>query len=151
MRRAVVLAASSAAVILATPASAGAATVTWNTTYFNYYFKLLDNAPLQSSATQAASAGDVVLIKSKYYMGRRVVAWEHTACTIVDWPRAVCTISIVGPGGQLTLSGQFSATSRGNQKIPVVGGTGAYRDARGDVTFRQTSETRGTARFSIIT
>lgn len=133
------------------PAMAEAKVTTLRTTYFDFSFKVIDVPPLQPSEDQPPSSGDVAIVRARYTAGRTVVAYDRTACTVVDWPHAVCTISFSLKGGHLVATDQFDATSRGVQRIAISGGTGAYRNARGEVVFRQTSDTRGTAVFTIIT
>jgi hypothetical protein len=41
--------------------------------------------------------------------------------------------------------------ARATQRLAIVGGTGAYRGARGEVALRFTAKNRGTAVFTIIT
>jgi hypothetical protein len=41
--------------------------------------------------------------------------------------------------------------ARATQRLAIVGGTGAYRGARGEIALRFTAENRGTAVFTIIT
>jgi hypothetical protein len=150
MKRTLALAALSAAAMLVVPASAGAATTVLRTTWLNYSFQFVDHPPLQSAPNQPPSPGDVALIKSKYWVGKRVVAYERTSCTVVDWPHASCDINIAAPSGQLILQGQFNPISRATQRVAIVGGTGIFRNARGEVAFKQTADNKGTAVFTII-
>ncbi|MFL5819471.1 MAG: hypothetical protein ACJ76S_02145 [Solirubrobacteraceae bacterium] len=136
---------------LALPSTAGARVRTLRATYVNFLFQILDNPPLQSSPTQPPSSGDVAIIRARYRAGRRSVALERTVCTVVDWPHAVCTITIALRGGHVISTDQVDAVSRAPQSLAITGGTGLYRSARGQIVLRQTSDTAGSAVFTIIT
>lgn len=69
----------------------------------------------------------------------------------MDWPRAVCDLSIRFASGHIVSTDQITIGSRATQRLAIVGGTGAYRNARGDIALRFTAENRGTAVFTIIT
>ena len=135
---------------LAVPATAGARVRTLRLTYSNF-FQIVDNPPLQSSPTQPPSPGDVALIRARYPATGRPVAFERTQCTIVDWPHAVCSININLRGGHVVATDQLDAVSHRPQSVAITGGTGLYRSARGQIVYRATSETTGSAVFTIIT
>jgi hypothetical protein len=136
---------------LIVPSSAGARVTTIRTTWVDTYFRLVDLAPLQTSAAQPPSPGDVAVLHSRYSSRGRIVALERTSCTIVDWPHAVCDLSIRFAAGKIISTDQIAIGSRATQRLAIVGGTGAYRNARGDIALRFTAENRGTAVFTIIT
>jgi len=151
VKRILAVAAVTALVGLAVPATAGARVRTLRLTYTNFFFQILDNPPLQPSPTQPPSSGDTAIIRAKYLAGRRTVAFQRTVCTVIDWPPAVCTITIALRGGHVVVTDQFDAVSRAPQSVAITGGTGLYRSARGQIVLRQTSDTTGTAVFTIIT
>jgi hypothetical protein len=141
----------SLAATLMTASVASATTTTLRTSYVTFYFQVLDNPPLQASPTLPPSAGDVALIRSRYSQGGTTVAFERTTCTVIDWPNVVCDINLQLRSGHIISTDQLNANSRATQRLAITGGTGAYRNARGEIALRQTSETRGTAVFTIIT
>lgn len=151
MKRLLVLALSSTSVALGLADSAAARVTTLRTTYLTTSFQVVDNPPANPSAQQPPSPGDVALIRSRYTSGGKVVAFERSTCTVVDWPNAVCSFTFKLAGGHLVASDQINALSRTTQRVAVTGGTGAYRSARGEVAFKQASDTRGTAVFTIVT
>ena len=151
MRRILAVAAVTALAGMAVPATAGARVRTLRLTYSNFFLQILDNPPLQSSPMQPPSPGDVALIRARYPATGRVVALERTVCTVLDWPHAVCTITITLRGGHIVVADQLDALSRAPQSVAITGGTGLYRSARGQIVYRQTSDTTGTALFTIIT
>jgi hypothetical protein len=107
--------------------------------------------PLQTSANQPPSPGDIAVLHSRYTSRGRTVALERTSCTVVDWPHAVCDLSIRFRSGHIVSTDQIAVGSRATQRLAIVGGTGAYRGARGEVALRFTAKNRGTAVFTIIT
>jgi hypothetical protein len=151
VKRTLALAALTLTAILAVPAPANALTRTISTTWVDTYFRLGDVAPLQTSATQPPSPGDIAVVHSRYSAGGRTVALERTSCTVVDWPHVVCDLSIRFRAGHIISTDQLIVGSRATQHLAIVGGTGAYRGARGEIALRFTSENRGTAVFTIIT
>jgi hypothetical protein len=151
VKRILAAAAITALVGLAVPSTAGARVRTLRLTYSNFFFQILDNPPLQSSPMQPPSSGDVALIRARYPASGRPVAFERTVCTVIDWPHAVCAITIILRGGHIVVTDQFDALSRTPQRVAITGGTGLYRSARGQIVYRQTSDTTGTAVFTIIT
>jgi hypothetical protein len=151
MKRTLAVAAATALAGLAVPAAADARVTTLRLTYRNFFFQIVDNPPLQSSPTQPPSPGDVALIRARYPATGRAAAFERTLCTVVDWPHTVCAITLSLRGGHIVANDQFDALSRAPQSVAITGGTGLYRSARGQIVYRQTSDTTGTARLTIIT
>jgi hypothetical protein len=151
VKRTLALAALCLTTALIVPSSANARVTTIRTTWVDTYFRLVDHAPLQASPTQPPSPGDVAVLHSRYSARGRTVALERTSCTIVDWPHAVCDLSIRFAAGHIVSTDQITVGSRATQRLAIVGGTGAYRNARGEIALRFTGENRGTAVFTIIT
>jgi hypothetical protein len=151
MKHILALAAVTTVAVLFVPSNAAARVTTLRTTYVNFFFQIVDNPPLQSAASQPPSSGDVAIIRARYSAGRRPVAFERTVCTVIDWPHAVCTITIALRGGHVVSTDQFDALSRAPQSLAITGGTGLYRSARGQIVLRQTSDIAGTAVFTIVT
>jgi hypothetical protein len=71
-----------------------AAPVAPTSPWVDTYFRLVDLVPLQTSANQPPSPGDIAVLHSRYTSRGRTVALERTSCTVVDWPHAVCDLSI---------------------------------------------------------
>jgi hypothetical protein len=136
---------------LAVPATAGARVRTLRLTYVNFFVQIVDNPPLQASPMQPPSPGDVALLRARYPATGRPVAFERTQCTVIDWPHAVCSITITLHGGHVVATDQLDVLSRRPQSVAITGGTGLYRSARGQIVYRMTSETTGSGVFTIIT
>lgn len=151
LKRISAVAAMAGLAALALPATAGARVRTLRLTYSNFFLQIVDNPPLQSSPAQAPSPGDVALIRARYPASGRAVAFERTQCTVIDWPHAVCSINISLRGGHVVATDQLDAVSHRPQSVAITGGTGLYRSARGQIVYRATSETTGSAVFTIIT
>ena len=63
-----------------------------------------------------------------------VVGYDSIAITVVKPPKARATVHVTLPGGTLTVSGAYDLAVSGTQRLQVVGGTGAFRGARGTAT-----------------
>jgi hypothetical protein len=151
MRRTLVLAFPCLIVALVTPSPADAQVRTIRTSFENFFVRVVDNPPVQTAPTQAPSPGDVVISRGRFRSGGRIIGYDRTVCRVVDWPNVLCTLSISLPGGKLISRDQFNTASRATQRQAIIGGTGAYRNARGDIAVRQTGQDTGTAVFTIIT
>jgi hypothetical protein len=93
VKRTLALAALTLTAAPVAPASSGAKVTTISTTWVDTYFRLVDLVPLQTSANQPPSPGDIAVLHSRY-TSRGRTALERTSCTVVDWPHAVCDLSI---------------------------------------------------------
>jgi hypothetical protein len=66
--------------------------------------------------------------------------FSRTVCTVIG-QRALCNIQIVLSDGQLSVQG-LTPQQADHTPLAIVGGTGAYRRARGTAIATQLSETR---------
>jgi hypothetical protein len=70
----------------------------------------------------------------------------HAICTVMDRPGVIgeCTITTFVPQGSLVVSGLVHFGVNDRTKGAIVGGTGHFRNARGEVTFvNSTGDTEG--------
>ncbi len=88
------------------------------------------------------SKGDVFLERSELRNGvaqfgrpkGALVGSDVAVATLLDTPRLRITITVKLPGGTIRAGGVISVVG---QKIPVVGGTGAFADVRGSSEVRR--------------
>ena len=82
------------------------------------------------------SVGDQTVFNAKFLVGNDQVGREGGACTLVQLPSIYhCNATDWFDKGQLTVQfiGDFSSKEAGH--FAITGGTGAYRGARGEVTY----------------
>jgi hypothetical protein len=70
-----------------------------------------------------------------------------------DGPEGQCSFSVVLAGGEISATGLVkfadATTPGGTFSIPVVGGTGRYRGAKGEVSFKVINQTDSWDMFSL--
>jgi hypothetical protein len=78
------------------------------------------------------------------------VGHDGLSCIITDpsGPEAECTATFVVPGGQITT--QFLNTPPPEKHAAVTGGTGAYRNARGEAVLVEHGDGTGTVTFHLL-
>ncbi len=83
---------------------------------------------------------------------RNGTPYGHDAvhCTVVTVNDLVCTAAWMLPRGQIAVAGDGGSTTGTRKNIPVVGGTGAYGGARGDVVITNTSGSTSTVVFHLL-
>lgn len=91
------------------------------------------------SANQEPRPGDRVWFHSELYRwkgSKRGAHLGHTDTTAIVLPGGIVQVTGVGtlPGGTVSVEGL--AGNRGTFKLAVVGGTGVYATARGEVVIR---------------
>ena len=136
-------AAALAAVLTASLPASGAGSPA-GFTYFEHQteFNAVDNPPT------GTSVGDLFALSSDLYtdgseatlVGHAGVACVQTSVTRGVAGEAECSWTTLLQGGQLTATGLVdlaSATTPGGSfTMPIVGGTGRYRNANGEVTVK---------------
>lgn len=82
--------------------------------------------------------GDQCLFSAK--LVRNAAPYGHDAvhCAVVTSDDLVCTAGFMLPGGQVTAAGDAGSPSGTVRSMPIVGGTGSYHDAQGDVVITST-------------
>ena len=94
--------------------------------------------------------GDQCVFSEK--LTRNGTPYGHDAvhCTVVTVNDLVCTAAWMLPRGQLAVAGDGGSTTGTRKMLPVVGGTGAYDGARGDVVITNTSGSTSTVVFHLL-
>jgi len=94
------------------------------------------------------SAGDLFVFRNRLTRGGRAFGSVEVACVFVKREDHACHGAATVPGGRLALSGPLSL-DRPTNAVPIVGGTGRYRNAGGTVTARQTGENTSVLTFNV--
>jgi hypothetical protein len=104
------------------------------------------------------SLGDQVVFSETLRKDRRDVGRSGGVCTVTrgvppyDIVDAQCLVTLRLRGGQITLQGlnEFQGMDDpGPFRLAITGGTGKYRGASGEATFRRRSEDRGVYRLRL--
>jgi hypothetical protein len=88
--------------------------------------------------------GDQCVFSEK--LTRNGTPYGHDAihCTVATVNDLVCAAAWILPHGQIAAAGDGGSTTGNLKIIPVVGGTGAYDGAHGDVVITNTSGSAST-------
>jgi allene oxide cyclase len=80
---------------------------------------------------KGASQGDTFAATNTLHSGGSVIGREDDWCTLMNATRLrfACDATAFLPGGSVMLQGPFQVG--GTARLAIVGGTGRYRDARG--------------------
>jgi hypothetical protein len=101
----------------------------------------------------ALSVGDSLGLSSDLFtdssmktkVGRAGVSCVVSSVARPSGPEGECSFSVVLDGGQISTTGLVSfasaTTPGGKFSLPVVGGTGHYKNAQGEVSFSVVSQT----------
>jgi hypothetical protein len=147
---AAVLAVIPATAAIATSGNAGASTNrAVHVTMKQTAMKLVDAAPTGDSS------GDVGIISGDLLapQGQRKTGRYQGYCVLVApaTGNSECTFTLKLPAGQITILGGYGKGINTDTDVheAVIGGTGAYRDARGQTTGRETSDTTVDVRIAL--
>ena len=93
--------------------------------------------------------GDQCVFSEK--LTRDGAPYGHDAihCTVATLNDLVCTAAWMLPQGQIAAAGDGGSTTGNLKIIPVIGGTGAYDGARGQVVVTNTSGSSSTVVFHL--
>jgi len=95
------------------------------------------------------SAGDLFVFRNRLTRGGNAFGSVEVACMFIKKEEDhACHGTATVPGGRLALSGPLSL-DRPTNVVPIVGGTGRYRNAGGTVTARQTGENTSVLTFNV--
>ena len=96
------------------------------------------------------SLGDTIVFSDSLVAGRKRVGRQGGTCPIVSMTPVLtnCTGTIALAGGQITIGGLTSQAPR--KALAVTGGTGRYRDARGEVTLVEFGDDRGSLTVHLL-
>jgi hypothetical protein len=111
---------------------------------FSPFFFLDLGEPGPSMGDQIVSH-DVLLDETGQQVGH-----DGVSCVLTDpaGAEAECTATFAVPGGQITT--QFLNTPPPEKHLAVTGGTGAYRNARGEAVLVERGDNTGTVTFYLI-
>jgi hypothetical protein len=86
------------------------------------------------------------VIRAPVFSGRTRVGRTDAVCTFFDKPgiQAECTISTYLKGGSIAVHGMIHFNTNDRSRGAIIGGTGRFRNARGQVVFvNSTGQTQG--------
>jgi hypothetical protein len=153
MNRSLRVAVASAATVGLVAGGVGFAAASGNTSagrtltfevHFSPFFFLDLGEPGPSMGDQIVSH-DVLLDETGKPVGH-----DGVSCIVTDpsGPEAECTATFAVPGGQVTT--QFLNSPPPEKHAAVTGGTGAYRNARGEAVLVERGDDTGTVTFHLI-
>ena len=104
---------------------------------------LVDHAPT------GPSVGDQLIVHDTVVKGGRKVGSDAGVCTFasVQPQIASCVITFRLPRGQIAV--QFANTPPPRKRAAIVGGTGRYRDARGELRILERPDQTGRLAFHL--
>jgi hypothetical protein len=87
------------------------------------------------------ATGNVVRWQGTISQSNHKIGHLHAVCFAVDRPgiTAECSTTTFLPGGDITSYGPIRFVAHARTTAAITGGTGTYRNARGEVTFVNTS------------
>ncbi|HLZ37223.1 MAG TPA: hypothetical protein VKP64_05580 [Mycobacteriales bacterium] len=99
--------------------------------------------------TRGLSQGDQMIFAEDVFLAGKKIGTDGGVCTVTrvlsgSAHETQCLVSATLPKGQLTFQGLFN-TSQKTVRLAITGGTGAYRDTGGYVTFPHTMSATTTA------
>jgi hypothetical protein len=94
--------------------------------------------------------GDMVVLDDQLLDDGRVVGHDGGSCVFdnTSRPEAACVITFALPRG--TITAQWLNQPPPRKVLAVTGGTGIYRNARGEAVIVEFNSQTGTATFSLI-
>jgi hypothetical protein len=121
---------------LAAPAPASARRTVIRATLVTKQDHLVD-APPAAAMGGDFSPGDAIVFSDDVVVRGRTVGHNVGTCLTLSAPVFICHTAVQLRGGTLVLDGLYDAVSTKTQNgVAVVGGTGRYRGARGDLRLR---------------
>jgi hypothetical protein len=96
------------------------------------------------------SVGDIRVLDDRLLRSGRHVGRDGGSCVVTNAsrPEAACTVTFKLPRG--TIAGQWLNRPPARKAIAVIGGTGIYRRARGQMIVFERSSARGTVTFRLL-
>jgi hypothetical protein len=137
--------ATAAAVVLGISASSGASAssgraTTLNLTFHTTFAQTFEQAP------QGESAGDLSVFGGSLSRGGKSVGKFQAECIHLSSDHSQCSLTGAVSGGQIAAVPAYGKGFSGTQPVsryPVVGGTGAFQDARGYIVEQDTGPAAG--------
>jgi hypothetical protein len=109
----------------------------------------LTPVPVSGQTSAAPQPGDYTVITDDYLRNGKVVGHDVVHCVLVTLTSSLCNISVSLPRGDIEAQGRGPGGGTGRFTVAVVGGTGAYANARGTVTFASGPDNTGTEVFHL--
>lgn len=106
--------------------------------------------PLPGQKPGSEVPGDQCVFSEK--LTRNGAPYGHNAvhCVVVTVYDLVCTAAWMLPTGQITVGGDAGSTTGTRKLLPVLGGTGPYQGASGQVTIINTTSSTSTVTFRLL-
>ncbi len=107
--------------------------------------------PVPGQTGHRLAAGDQLVFAEALTRNGGRYGHDGVHCIIVAAADAICVGAFNLPGGQLTIAGDVgSINAVGSKTVAVTGGTGRYRNARGQLTVKDRSQTVSVDVFLLI-
>lgn len=129
----------------ATTAPASGQTITLKATTVS-----LKCIPLPGQKPGSEVPGDQCVFSEKLTRGGAPYGHSAVHCVVATTNDLVCTAAWTLPDGQITVAGDAGSTTGTRKLMPVLGGTGAYQGAGGEVTIINTSGSTSTVTFHLL-
>jgi hypothetical protein len=134
------------------PASTSAVASSVETTHLHFFVKFIGQDTFLDLGTPGFSQGDEFILHDLVFTpdGRTQVGYDGGSCVIFDVarPEENCTVTFSLPGGDITT--QFLNSPPPAKTLAVTGGTGIYRNVRGQGKLVESVNQTATLSFDLI-
>lgn len=103
------------------------------------FLKVIDNPPANTG--QDPETGDTVLFRADLVSAKKKIGTNQGFCTMIDAPKAECTVTLFLSGGHVTGVDSFNFATKRAQPFALSGGTGGYQGAQGQARIAQVTPT----------
>jgi hypothetical protein len=101
----------------------------------------------QAFQTSDTHSGNTQRFTENLKVGGKVVGHDKIACKVGSGATAQCTATFTFATGTFTVSGPLN-TSKAKNTLPIIGGTGAYKGAKGVLHLNFLSATRAVETYA---
>ncbi len=140
------------AVVSLRPASTSAAATSVATTHLKFLVKFIGQDTFLDLGAPGPSQGDEFILHDLVFTpdGRTQVGHDGGSCVIFDVAKSEenCTVTYSLPGGEITV--QFLNSPPPAKPFAVTGGTGIYRNVRGQGELVELGNETATLSFDLI-
>ena len=134
------------------PASTSAAATSVATTHLQFLVKFIGQDPFLDLGPPGPSQGDEMILHDLVFTpdGRTQVGYDGGSCVFFDLakPEENCTVTFSLPAG--TIMTQFLNSPPPAKTFAVTGGTGIYRNVRGQGELVESGHETATLSFDLI-
>lgn len=134
------------------PTSTSAMTSSVQTTHLQFFVKFIGQDTFLDLGTPGPSQGDEMILHDLVFTpdGHTQVGYDGGSCVFFDVtkPEENCTVTFSLPGGTITT--QFLNSPPPAKTLAVTGGTGTYRNARGQGKLVESGHGTATLSFDLI-